>query len=102
MMRLSTRRKCPVSLPVLLPPLDRFGGAACLKVRLRWWIRPERVRARAGCTLSGLERWEAGTLSNAKFTARAAVYDAMLDLVEEQAQWALNEARRLKKAARGG
>jgi predicted transcriptional regulator len=73
----------------------------CLEICKRWWIHRAELASKAGITQALLAKWQRGRIASATFEPRGAVYDALLDLVERQAIWAVKDMARLKEAHRG-
>jgi len=87
--------------PKLIPPLDRFAGPTCRRVCRNWGITLHVLAARTGMKLARLERWQSGRIASATLPERGEIYDAMLDLLAEQAAWATAEIAEMKRAHRG-
>jgi len=88
-----------MSVPHVIPPLERFGGGECKALRARFNVHKRDLAARAGVHRTMIDRFENRSLRGG-YEAKAAVYDALLDLCLEGAQNAvkkIEEARRLHR-----
>lgn len=90
-----------MTLPIVVPTLKNFGGADCKALRKRWWIHSRVLWARAGVTEMGLRRFEDGRPAP-NWRGKGAVYDALLDLILEQAKFAAARVEDAIKVHRGG
>lgn len=70
-----------MSVAELIPIPSKLTGPRCKAIRLRFEVKQSAVAARAGCTLTGLARWETGRYgAPGKWPYAEAVHDALLGL----------------------
>lgn len=89
-----------MSHPVVISPLSRFGSKQCVSLREQFWIHKRDLCARAGVSVIGFERFEKGHPPPG-WKGKAAIYDALLDMIEERARWIVGEIEKARKVHHG-